>query len=363
MKKILLIIFLIILNLPNSYGQCLCGKFEIQINFDDLNFSNGNSNYELNFFEKPNFIHYPGGLLKKNAFSKDTLKVVLPTNSGIQKLVIQLKNIVTKSTMNLTITNMTYDNDYFIDFGKYLEGNYLFDWNRINKCQSKNKNTKIVECEGMEFEQLVLLSEKPMSGSFNHNKISVYNSNSFINPNFDKRNKIDNQETIQKLCTINNKEISYDVKFTNFNEILPEILRFYIKENDEKYEIVNLETSGAYIGEIECFKVNNNDFIYIRLDETSGIQYGSYYSIDFINKKAKKVIEDYGNYKIPDSLENYKGFGILKDAENKFHSGLLLRSKKNGDRYILTRTHKLILNENNEFVLKVVDKKLTRGQY
>lgn len=167
----------------------------------------------------------------------------------------------------------------------------------------------------------------------------------------------------KKTGKINNLEIIYKIKYYDFNNNLPEYLTFYIKEKEEKNEVFNIETNGAYIGKIEYLTIDSNHLIHIRLDETSGIQYGVFYSIDIINKKAKKVIEDFGNYKIPDSLEIYKGFGILKDVENKFHSGLRLRSLTNGNRYLLTKTHKLVLNENNEFVLKVIENKITEGQY
>lgn len=62
-------------------------------------------------------------------------------------------------------------------------------------------------------------------------------------------------------------------------------------------------------------------------------------------------------------MEIYKGFGILKDVENKFNSGLRLRSKKNGDRYLLTRTHKLVKNDNDTFILKTIKNEITDGQY
>jgi len=179
MKKIvLLLIFL--LNFTNSFGQCLCGKFEIQIYFDDLVFLNGNSNYELKFLEKPKSIHYTSGRLKETVFSKDTLKISLSTDAGIQKLVIQLKNIHSKSTMNLAITNMTYDNYYFIDVGNYIKGNYRFNWDIINKCQSENKTNKSVNCNGIKFKQLELLSMKEINSGFNHNKIKVADINSFL---------------------------------------------------------------------------------------------------------------------------------------------------------------------------------------
>lgn len=156
----------------------------------------------------------------------------------------------------------------------------------------------------------------------------------------------------KKTVEINNCEISYSTKYTNFNKNLPEQLTFYLKE-DEKNEVFNLETNGAYIGKIECFKVNNDDFVYIRLDETSGIQYGTFYHVDVKKKKAKKVIEDYGNFKIPDSLENYSGFGILKDSNNKFYSALDLRSKKSNKIYQLKRNHQLI-KKGDSFTLKVI---------
>jgi hypothetical protein len=166
----------------------------------------------------------------------------------------------------------------------------------------------------------------------------------------------------KKVGIIKNSEIIYKTSFTSFNSSLPENFSFYIKEDENEIELFNIEVNGAYIGEIDLFKVDENNFIYIRLDETSGIQYGKFYFIDVKNKTAKKVIEDFGNFKIPDNLENFSGFGILKNSDNKFYSGLKLRSKNDDKNYHLKRTHKLVLNEKNEFVLKVVDNKITKGQ-
>jgi hypothetical protein len=235
----------------------------------------------------------------------------------------------------------------------------------------ENFKIKITDIDGFKnegfFKEIIIstfnLDKYPLCGNYNRKEfVSIYGCRLY-KPIEVIHYPITSKSGYKNAGKINNHEIIYDIKYTNFNNNLPEYLTFYIKENEEKHEMFKLETSGAYIGEIECFKVNNDDFIYVRLDETSGIQYGAFYSIDIINKKAKKVIQDFGNYKIPSKLENYSGFGILKDKENNFHSGLLLRTKENNERYVLTRTHKLVLNENKEFVLKVVDNKLTGGQY
>ena len=228
-----------------------------------MNFSNGNSNYELNFLEKPNFIHYPEGLLKEKAFSNDTLKVALPTNGGIQKLVIQIKDVVTKSTMNLTITNMTYDNDYFIDVGNYESGNYIFNWKNIDKCHSINKDRKlVVDCEGMEFEQLLLTSEKSMIGSFNHNKIKITDVNSFAYV----KGKI--FKTWSNVFTINGIKCywEYEVKYTNQ------------KNENSKEILVNLVSQKLLAWETKdlLLDLDLSKFVYLPPKSISELEYNRY---------------------------------------------------------------------------------------
>lgn len=173
-----------------------------------------------------------------------------------------------------------------------------------------------------------------------------------------KSTRIEHFNTLGK---IGNTEIVYSISYISFSSNLPEYLTFYLKSS--KKELFKMEFGGAYIGELELFNINDNYFIYVSADETSGIRYGSYWSLDLNSNKANRVIEDFGNFKIPDSLDIYKGFGILKNSENQFYSGLQLRSKNDGSRYMLKRTHKLIKKEKNVFVLKVVNNELTGGQY
>mgnify|MGYP001800048999 CR=1 FL=1 len=179
MIKRFFLIFLAIVNAPNTFGQCLCGKLEIQKYVADLNFEEDKSNYELQFLEKPTWVPDLKRVLGRKAFSNNTLNLVVPTHQGINKLVIRLKNTITKSSMYLTLTNIIYDNDYFVEIEQYSSGKYLFDWKKINRCQSKNRTINIVDCEGMKFQQLELIEEKPILGNFNHNKIKVANLSSF----------------------------------------------------------------------------------------------------------------------------------------------------------------------------------------
>lgn len=271
MKKIHLILLISIFNFSVSNGQCLCGKLEIQICFDDLIFSNGNSNYELSFLEKPKFIHHTTGILKENAFSKDTLKIILPTENGIQKLVIQLKNTLTKSSMNLTIKSMYYDNDYFIDIGNYVEGHYIFDWQKINRCQSQNKTTKIVDCEGMEFKQLLLLSEKTLIGDFNHNKIKVLKLNSFLqnNPFYNKNLKDKTFKLWSEPFTINGMNCvwEYKVKYTNETDekstnIFVNLLEQKLINFKTKELLLNLDLDDFFFifSPVDISILDNNNF-------------------------------------------------------------------------------------------------------
>lgn len=271
MKNILLIICIFILYTSNIYAQCLCGKLEIQICLDDLNFTNGNSNYELKILEKPTWFTKSGGTLKNSAFSNDTLKIVIPTESGIQKLILQLKNTTTKASMEFTILNMQYDNDYFIDLGHFTSGNYTFDWTKINTCQSKNKTQKIVDCDEMVFQQLVLLSEKPMTGNFNHNKIRVVDLNSFlyVNPNFDESQKGKIFNVWSTLFEINNLQCKWEydamyLKETNENsrEILVDLMAqklIDIKTKDVLLEL-NLKEFFFLYNPIPLSILDNNNF-------------------------------------------------------------------------------------------------------
>jgi hypothetical protein len=177
-----IIIIVIILFGLNSYGQCLCGNIQLQMSIDDLSFRNDSSNYELIIIEKPERLSFDSRILNKSYFSNDTLNLNFSTGTGIKKLKIELKNKINASSMQLTILNMAYDNNYFIDLSKFISGNYIFDWEKIDACQTQNKTSRIVECQGMKFVQLDLQSEGLI---FNHNKIKPLLLENFSNKNDD----------------------------------------------------------------------------------------------------------------------------------------------------------------------------------
>ncbi len=182
MKKAYYTIISILLLAINSYGQCLCGYLQLQIHIDDLNFKGDNSNYEFIPIENPkkSLANSRTRSLKKSDFTNDTLNLYFSTGAGIKKLKIEIKNKHKASSMQLTLLNMTYDNAYFIDLTSYIPDDYIFDWNKINACQSQNKTSRIVECEGMAFIQLNLQTK---NSNFNNNIIKVVDLEYFLNKN------------------------------------------------------------------------------------------------------------------------------------------------------------------------------------
>jgi len=189
-KAIYITIIIFLLFSLNSYGQCLCGNIQLKIPIDDLSYKNDNSNYELIVIEKPERFSYDSKILNKSYFSNDTLNLNFSTGFGINKLKIELKNRVNATSMQITLLNMTYDNDYLIDLSKFISGNYTFDWKKIDACQSQNKTSQIVECQEMIFLQLDLQTKNL---NFNNNKIKVPDLNYFLDKN-DHSAQIKNDE-------------------------------------------------------------------------------------------------------------------------------------------------------------------------
>lgn len=226
-KGILITIFTTFLFSLSSYGQCLCGEIELKVCIDDLSFKNDNSNYELKLIEKPKFLSLHSKTLTKKYFSQDTLKLTFRTGPGINKLKIELKNNKNASSMQITILNMIYDNDYFIDLSKFTSGNYSFDWEKINACQTLNRTSKLVECEDIEFIQLNLGTK---NSKFNINKIKVQDLKCFLN----KENNA---------MQLKNNETKAKIKERIESLFLSEIDSIYHLEKD-KYLFTQKKVSG-----------------------------------------------------------------------------------------------------------------------
>lgn len=170
------------------------------------------------------------------------------------------------------------------------------------------------------------------------------------NPETGKRDTL--FEAIASLGKIQNTEFLYGVSYVpNFGN-LPETITIYSKNKNEKTRLEIIETNGAYIDDVELFTIDKNHFIYIGMFETSGMAHSRFYAVDTKKMVLSEVEQDYyGDFKLPDSLEVHKGFGIAKDKDNKFISGASLRSE-NG-RYYLESEHKMT-KENGKFVLKCI---------
>src|SRR5690606_3360131 len=108
--------------------------------------------------------------------------------------------------------------------------------------------------------------------------------------------------------------------------------------------------------------IGKNHFIYIKMSETSGTAYGHFYAVDLKKMVLNKVEGGYGDFKIPDSLSVWKGYGIVKEAD-KFVLGAILRSENGSNKeYSLHREFKMT-EENNKFVLKCISTKIYSNDY
>lgn len=166
-------------------------------------------------------------------------------------------------------------------------------------------------------------------------------------------------EEIVSLGKIQNTEILYGVSYVPDFGNLPETITIYSKSKNEKTRLEIIETAGAYIDDVEMFTVDKNQFIYIKMMETSGNSYSHFYALDMKKMVVNKVEQDYGNSKFPDSLQIHKGYGITKDVDNKFKSGGILRSDNKS--YYFESEHKMT-KENGKFVLKCINTKINSSE-
>jgi len=181
------------------------------------------------------------------------------------------------------------------------------------------------------------------------------------NPETGKRDTL--FEMINSLGKIQNTEFLYGISYVpNFGN-LPETITIYSKNKNEKTRLETIEANGAYIDDVELFTNDKNHFIEVRMMETSGNSYSYFYAVDMKKMVLSEVEQDYGNFKLPDSLSIYKGYGITKQKDNKFTSGSFLRSENGSVKeYYLENEHKMI-KENNKFVLKCISTEITPTDY
>lgn len=180
------------------------------------------------------------------------------------------------------------------------------------------------------------------------------------NPETGKRDTL--FEKIASLGKIHSTEFLYGVSYANYSKNLPETITIYSNNNEARKKLETIETWGAYIDDdIELFSMNKNQFIYFNMSETSGNGYSYFFSVDTRTMTLNKVKQDYGNSILPDSLQLFKGFGIKKDANNKFKSGGTLRSE-NGRSYYFECEYKMIEN-NGKFVLKCISTEISPIDY
>lgn len=163
-------------------------------------------------------------------------------------------------------------------------------------------------------------------------------------------------EQMNSLGKIQNTEFLSGVSYTQYNTNLPETITLYSKNKNTRNKLETIETWGAYIDSINLFSIAKNHFIYIKMMETSGNSYSYFFALDMRKMTLNKVEQDYGNSKFPDSLQIHKGFGITKQADNKFTSGGILRSENKS--YYFESEHKMT-KENGKFILKCISTKIT----
>lgn len=157
---------------------------------------------------------------------------------------------------------------------------------------------------------------------------------------------------------VQNTEFLSGITYTKFNSSLPQTIRLYSKNKNNLSQLTRIENTGAYINSKEIFTVDGNYFISIKMGETSGITYSHFFGVNTKTMTLSEVEQDYGNFKLPDSLQYHKGYGITRQADNRFISGSRLRSEENDNEYYLEREHKMT-KENGKFVLKCISTEIT----
>lgn len=161
-------------------------------------------------------------------------------------------------------------------------------------------------------------------------------------------------EEMFSLGKINERQLVCGIIYSNYRNTLPEKISIYSVNDNQRKLLESFVNAGAYIDKMELFSLEGNQFINLSFSETSGIHYGIFYAVDSTTITLNKIKQNYINVNIPDSLQVFKGFGIMRNKENKFISGATLGSETSGRTYHFQEEHKLV-KENGEFVFKSID--------
>jgi len=171
------------------------------------------------------------------------------------------------------------------------------------------------------------------------------------NPETGKRDTL--FERIVSLGKIQNTEFLYGISYANYSKNLPETISIYSKNKETIKQLEALEVLGAYIDDVEMFTIDKTHFIYIEFFETSGNAYSDFFAVNSRTMTLNEVEQNHSYSKLPDSLQIFKGYGIIKDAEDNFTSGYTLRS--DSDRTYYYEEKFQLVKENGKFVFKSID--------
>jgi hypothetical protein len=173
MKKYCCILFCLIVLSIRIQAQCFCSEISFRILLKDKVSLNGESNYSIKIVSPKSLSGKIDRKIYRNEINGDSTKFQIPTGGGIDTLVFLINNLSEKTEMKVTNLHMTYDNPYFIDLTSFRPGSFLFDWQKIDKCQKENISKEFVECDKQKFYQLELVNAKDIywPNGFVHNKI------------------------------------------------------------------------------------------------------------------------------------------------------------------------------------------------
>lgn len=152
-------------------SQCLCSNIKFSLVLTDLKVKNKTSNYSIKILKPNGFLTEKERNFTIEELKCDTVNFQFPTGGGIDTLTFIIKNITLNKEMKVTVTHMTYDNPYYIDLTTFTDGNFVFDWLTIGKCQRENLSETLIECDGRKLYQLQLKTDKE---HFCHNKIKPF---------------------------------------------------------------------------------------------------------------------------------------------------------------------------------------------
>ena len=135
----------------------------------DLKILNSEANYSIIASGNSRYINSDKEVqFKKSDLKGDTVNFQFNTGPGIDTLTFTVTNITSKAKMIVTVTHLHYDNHYFIDLTTFKPGQFFFDWDKIDECQSNNFDQKLIQCEGKMLYQLKL---KARPGDLGSNEI------------------------------------------------------------------------------------------------------------------------------------------------------------------------------------------------